>query len=209
MTNDDQTPGTDSGGTPYDSPLTPEERLAEILRDRKLLKETTATVRKGPPTPRADRGWIDGAPETSTYFAEAGLDDEDLGGRFRPGRSFDPVPRQPPNSPWAADVVGIEPPLGEKVDALPCMISRDGDDQRGLTPWTYGPAPTEVHASYDLDSGQGPSASGCPSSEGSFLTSETTAGSQQISAAVEPAVVPISQPPHLEPNDVSTKEETE
>jgi hypothetical protein len=191
----DRTPGTDSGGTPYDSPLTPEERLAEVLRERKLLKATAAPDRKGPVGVRGDRGWIDGAPATSSYFQEAGLDDEDLGGRFRPGRSFDPVPAQPPNSPWAADVVGIEPPLGERVDALPCMITRDGDDQRGLTPWTYGTPPSEQHSSYDLDISQEPPlASGCcPSSGGSFLTPETTAGSQQFSAAVEPAVVPSKE----------------
>jgi hypothetical protein len=175
----------------YDSPLTPEERLAEVLRDRKLLKGAAPPVRKGPPTPRADRGWIAGAPETSTYFAEAGLDDEDLGGRFRPGRSFDPVPAQPPNSPWHCDPVGIEPPLGERVDWLPDMITRDGDNARGLPEWQYGPAPTEEHASYEPDT-----LAGVQLNSGvSFLPPESAEGSTQLDTAVGPSAVPIKETP--------------
>jgi hypothetical protein len=210
---------TNSTSGVHDSPLTPEERLAEVLRDRKkLLKETTATVRKGPPTPRTDRGWIDGAPETSTYFAESGLDDEDSGGRFAPRRSFDPVPRQPPNSPWAADVVGIEPPLGECVDWLPCMITRDGDDQRGLTPWEYGPTPTGAHSALDTSPSHQPdTAEGVrTSSDISSLVSETAEPATQISVAGAGSALPsiTSRPPEvqpqLEPNDVlPTQEETE
>jgi hypothetical protein len=202
----------------YDNPLTPEERLAEVLRDRALLKATAPPDRKGPPAPRGDRGWIDGAPATSTYFQEAGLADDEIGGRYAPRRGNDPVayPAQPANSPWAAEfAVGIEPPLGEKVDALPCMISRDGDDQRGLTPWTYGPPPSEQHSSYDLDTSRGPLASGCTSPEVfPSLASGTAEPATQISVAGAGSVVPslTARPPEvqpqLEPNDVSPNEET-
>jgi hypothetical protein len=151
MTNPDD---RSSGGTAdYNQPADQAERLAEVLRDRKLLKETTAPIRKGPPTPRADRGWISGAPETSSYFQEAGLDEDEVGGRYAPRRGNDPVayPAQPPNSPWACDPCPIEPPLGERVDSLPDMLTLDGFNARGLPEWVYGVAPTEQHSSYDLD----------------------------------------------------------
>jgi hypothetical protein len=187
----DRTPGTDSGGTPYDSPLTPEERLAEVLRDQKLLKATAAQDRKGLVGVRGDRGWIDGAPATSTYFQEAGLDDEDLGGRYRPGRSFDPVPAQPPNSPWA-DPVPIEPPYGEKVDWLPDQTTVSGEDQRGLVPWQYGPPPTEQHSAYDPNTEVVPS-----------LPSVSAEGLTQLDTAVGLRRA-FSQPQPLEPTDEET-----
>jgi hypothetical protein len=210
MTNDDaRTPGTESGGSAdYNQPATQTERLAEVLRDRRLSVPTPAPDRKGPPTPRADRGWIDGRPETSTYFAEAGLaDDEIAGGRFAPKRGPDPWPRLPPDSPWAGDPVPIEPPYGDRVDWLPDQITRDGDDQRGLTPWTYGTPPTEQHSSYDLDPNT--------NTEGILASVSTAQTPEQFSAAsVEAcAVVPSSETPQPQPqlepmNEEPTKTET-
>jgi hypothetical protein len=181
----------------YDSPLTPEERLTEVWRDRKVLVSQPAvwtedTVgRRGPPMPRAARGWQDGtAPEPTTYYAQAGLDDDDLGGRYAPRRGPDPMPQQPPHSPWwSCDPVGIEPPLGERVDAIPDVTTVSGEDQRGLTPWQYGPTPTEEHSAYLSDT-----LGVRPSSEVCSLASETAEGSPQIiSAVAEPSAVPIKE----------------
>jgi hypothetical protein len=219
----DRTPGTDSGGTtPYNNPASPDERLAEVLRDRKLLA-TATPIRKGPPTPRADRGWISGAPETSSYFQEAGLDDDEVGGRYAPRRGNDPVayPAQPPNSPWSHDPVGIEPPIGERVDSIPDMITLSGEDHRGLTPWQFGPWPTEEHSAYqplepsasgEPNSAEA-SASGCPSSGVYPLSPESPETATQISVAgavsgLPPITAHLPSPQPLEPNDVPPTEET-
>jgi hypothetical protein len=207
----DRTPSTGSGGTtPFDNPLTPDERLAEVLRDRKLLKATDD--RKGPPAPRGDRGWIDGAPATSTYFAEAGLADDEIGGgRFAPKRGPDPWPRLPPDSPWSGDPVPIEPPYADRVDWLPDQITVSGEDQRGLVPWEYGPSPTERHSSYPTDTDE----SVRPNTEvlcslASSVSPETATLS--IAGAVSglpslTAHLPSHQP-QLEPPNEPTTEET-
>jgi hypothetical protein len=176
MTRDprDRTEGTDSGGThTYDQPATQAERRKMLVNERRVRD-----------------GWQGGPPEPTTYFAQAGLDDDDLGGRYAPRKGPDPVPQQPPHSPWACDPVGIEPPLNERVDALPDMITVDGYNARGLPDWQYGPAPTEQHSAYlpDTDESVG------PNTEGSFLTSVAAEGSPQtISAVAEPSAVPIKE----------------
>jgi hypothetical protein len=174
MTRDprDRNTGTDSGGThTYDQPASQAERRAQLKQDR--------VVRDG---------WIGGPPATSTMFAEAGWDDDEIGGgRFAPRRGPDPAPAQPPNSPWACDPCPIEPPLGERVDALPDQITVDGYNARGLPDWQYGPPPTEQHSSYLPDT-----ESVRPNTEVSSLPSVAEGPTQIFSAGVGPSV-PISE----------------
>jgi hypothetical protein len=126
------TKSTDSGGThTYTQPEATQAERREVLANARKVR-----LRPG------DR-------EPTTYFHEAQLDDDELGGRYS-ARGPDPVPQQPASSPWTCDPVGIEPPLGEAVDWLPDMLTRDGDDQRGLTPWRYGPTPTGAHSALPL-----------------------------------------------------------
>jgi len=137
----DHTEGTDSGGThSYDQPATQAERRAQ-LRNERMVRD----------------GWQGGAPKPTTFFALEGLNDDELGGgRFAPRRGPDPMPQQPAHSPWSCDPVPIEPPLNERIDSLPDMTTRDGDNLSGAVPWQYGPASTEQHASYGQDQTQTP-----------------------------------------------------
>jgi hypothetical protein len=45
-------------------------------------------------------------------------DDSRPHGRFAVGAPLTQYPKQPPDSPWHRDVVGLEPPLGHSVDAM-------------------------------------------------------------------------------------------
>lgn len=196
MTDDhDRTPGTASGGTAeFNQPASQAERR-KMLRNDLMVQD----------------GYIGGRPATSTFFAEAGLDDDEIaGGRFSPKKGPDPWPTLPPDSPWAGDPVPIEPPYGDRVDWLPDQLTVSGEDQRNLTPWQFGEWPTEQHSAYDLDPNSAPaSAAGCTSLGGPFLPPENAAGSRTISAPVETAALPSSetpQPKPMEPTDATTEE---
>ena len=64
--------------------------------------------------------------QARTYFERAQETvGEEMGGRFKHlgsgtvvGASPSPIPRQPPNSPFAGDPCGQEPPLGYSVDEM-------------------------------------------------------------------------------------------
>jgi hypothetical protein len=196
MTDHNRTEGTDSGGShAYNQEATQDERLAEVWRDRKVLAD-----RKGGQAPPRDRGWQGStAPPTSTYFAQAQMDEDEIGGgRWAPKRGPDPMPQQPPHSPWAVDHVGIEMPLGERVDALPDMITIDGFNARGLPDWQYGNRPSEEHASYTQP--LEPSASGCPSSWGILTPENPETATLSIAGAVSGLPINETEPQPLSPN---------
>jgi hypothetical protein len=65
--------------------------------------------------------------KVSTYFQRAQADaDLELGGRYAKvtettvtGAAPGPIyPKQPPNSPWASEPIGPEPPLGYDINAM-------------------------------------------------------------------------------------------
>src|SRR5262245_3919157 len=63
------------------------------------------------------------------------------GGRYaNANRPATEVPRQPEHSPWAADVVGVEPPLGVSVSEAP-VVGEPHEVERSIETAAVHPAP--------------------------------------------------------------------
>jgi hypothetical protein len=61
--------------------------------------------------------------EADTYFSRAQAALDDRGGRFvRDKPLMSGVPQLPEASPWRCEPVGIEPPLGVDVNAVPDLV---------------------------------------------------------------------------------------
>jgi hypothetical protein len=72
------------------------------------------------PSDQADRKQV---VKNDCYFSRAQADADMVGGRFKKETEIrvtgvPQYPTQPETSPWANDVVGVEPPLGYSVDDL-------------------------------------------------------------------------------------------